>query len=261
MALGCQAPAAAPPGKPSPSILFLGNSYTGVNNLPEIVSGIAAGIGYAKPKIAVIAPGGWTLDQHATDPQVIRNLTPVSGTAAPWDVVVLQEQSTRPAFAEVVPQERKGFQEGMTALCGRMSALKPSPKIVLFETWARAAGTWKSRSDAVGLGADPSEMQDRIRKWYEAAASQYCPGAVIARVGDFWKAYQGSGSGLALHGPDGSHPSYAGSYFAGLVIASAIYGPAWKTTFDGKLGSTDAASIRTFVGNHTELLPVPAGIP
>ena len=46
-------------------ILFIGNSYTYVNNLPAIFGEIAKEAGY-NMHIAAVTNGGWTLEKHAT---------------------------------------------------------------------------------------------------------------------------------------------------------------------------------------------------
>ena len=48
-------------------VLFLGNSYTSVNNLPQMVADISASTGNTLI-YDVNAPGGYYLGQHLTNP-------------------------------------------------------------------------------------------------------------------------------------------------------------------------------------------------
>lgn len=50
---------------PSPRILFIGNSYTSVNNLPAIFKQIVNSASLPEPTIEASTPGGLTLQQHS----------------------------------------------------------------------------------------------------------------------------------------------------------------------------------------------------
>ena len=224
-AAGLRAAPAA--GKPL-SILFIGNSYTSVNQLPSIVQAMAASAGYAKPEVGANLPGGRTLLQHSQNPKTLELVDQGSGGGAPWDVVVLQEQSQTPAFAEVNPGIRQGFLDGAKSLCQRIRKRSPNARVVLYQTWARHAEVWETKpAEVQALGASPGEMQNRIRKSYQALAEAMNHGAgrdvFIAPVGDTWEINYRSPHPVRLHGNDGSHPNPSGSYLAGLVLFATIY--------------------------------------
>ena len=67
-------------------ILFLGNSYTAVNNLPNLLYQMALADGETII-FDSYTPGGYTLQQHSND---VTALAKINSQA--WDVVVLQEQ-------------------------------------------------------------------------------------------------------------------------------------------------------------------------
>ena len=73
-------------------ILWIGNSYTTVNNLPLLFHDLALSAGDT-----VIydsnAPGGYTFQQHAVNATTIQKIY-----SQPWDYVVLQAQSQEPSF-------------------------------------------------------------------------------------------------------------------------------------------------------------------
>ena len=73
-------------------VLFLGNSYTYVNNLPQLFADVAHSAGDS-----VIfdsnAIGGYTLQNHSTDATSLAKIM-----AGGWNMVVLQEQSQMPSF-------------------------------------------------------------------------------------------------------------------------------------------------------------------
>lgn len=68
-------------------VLFIGNSYTAANNLPQMVQQMAESTGDVLFYDAH-TPGGARFMQHASNPTVLNKLE-----AEAWDYVVLQAQS------------------------------------------------------------------------------------------------------------------------------------------------------------------------
>lgn len=63
-------------------------------------------------------------------------------------------------------------------------------------------------------------MQDVVTARYADLAIRYA--GEVASVSEAWRAHFRSGSHLALHDSDGSHPRPEGSYLAAAVIAATI---------------------------------------
>src|SRR5690606_26633068 len=76
----------------SRNVLFLGNSYTAVNNLPQMLADMAASTGDTLI-FDSNTPGGYTFQNHVSNPQTLNKIM-----AGNWDYVVLQEQSQFPSF-------------------------------------------------------------------------------------------------------------------------------------------------------------------
>jgi hypothetical protein len=74
-------------------VLFIGNSYTSVNDLPAMVAELADAAGGRKIEVDRHLVGGCTLEKHVRDQKAIDKIQ-----AKNWDVVVLQEQSLRPVI-------------------------------------------------------------------------------------------------------------------------------------------------------------------
>lgn len=73
-------------------VLFLGNSYTYVNNLPQLIHDIALANGDTLV-FDSNCPGGHTFNNH------FNNATSISKiNAQAWDNVILQAQSQEPSF-------------------------------------------------------------------------------------------------------------------------------------------------------------------
>jgi hypothetical protein len=89
-----QAPAFGQETPPAPlKVLFVGNSYTSVNDLPSMAAGLAEAAGGRKIDVDRHLVGGCTLEKHVKDQKAIDKIR-----AEKWDVVVLQEQSLRPVI-------------------------------------------------------------------------------------------------------------------------------------------------------------------
>jgi uncharacterized protein YjbI with pentapeptide repeats len=83
-------------------VLFIGNSYTAFNNLPAIFGSIIRNVGHPVPVITAVTPGGQTFKGH-----LAYAATQAAISVGNWDVVVLQNQSQEPAFAEIDAQNRR----------------------------------------------------------------------------------------------------------------------------------------------------------
>lgn len=72
-------------------VLFVGNSYTYVNNLPLLLSRMATSAEVPVTiETAECTGGGYTLEQHWNEGRAVNEIR------KGWDFVVLQEQSMRP---------------------------------------------------------------------------------------------------------------------------------------------------------------------
>lgn len=216
-------------------ILFIGNSYTGVNQLPNIFKEIVTSAGHAAPVIQASHPGGRTLEQHlgiAASTQKIQE--------GKWDVVILQGQSQEASLAEVNEGIRKSFLTSGKSLCEMIRKTSPDARIVWYQTWARHADYWKNPKSDLAIGKSPEDMMTRNQKWYGRLAKDNA-GSTVALVGEAWAGYYRDHPGKDLHVADNSHPTFAGSYLAGLVLYQTIYHTAVaKITYRGSL-SEDAA--------------------
>lgn len=188
-------------------VLFIGNSYTYVNNLPDIVAGIAA----ADPDSALIVPalvtrGGATLKWHLDNGPATKALN-----TAKWDFVVLQEQSTlsgKEVDGKITLGDNGPFHASVREWVERIRATGAKP--ILFMTWARRY-------------APPlAGMQQELADAYDSIGREL--GVTVAAAGLAWAESRRRLPSLDLHMWDASHPSSAGSYLAGLIMYSALTG-------------------------------------
>lgn len=200
--------AALPPATASPRlkgtgkvrVLFIGNSYTFFNNLPQIVAALAQSA-HKELETEMIAAGGATLKKHWEDGRALEALK-----QGHWDYVVLQEQSTLgfPTGGSPI-NSPKMFHE--YARLFNAEIIKVGAKTVFFLTWARQ---------------NLPQTQAQLTQAYFAIAKELK--AIVAPVGVAWQRALKKNPNLALHQKDLSHPTPTGSYLAACVLFSTLYG-------------------------------------
>jgi hypothetical protein len=214
--LGPDAPCSSRAPGSCTRVLFIGNSYTSVNDLPTVFTALAKAGGH-DVETGMAAPGGFTLAQHANSADTLGILA-----SSKWDVVVLQEQSQLPAVEQV---RRQQMYPAARSLVGAIRAAGARP--MFFLTWAHRAGMPEN-----GM-PDYQGMQAQIGAGYLAIAREL--GAPVAPVGYAWSAAYAQDPNLALWQADGSHPTELGTYLAASVFYAAIFGqsPEGSSYVDG----------------------------
>ena len=115
--------------EPCTRVLFVGNSYTFVNDLPTMFANLA-GSGGHPVETGMAAQGGWTLANHITAEDTTNALN-----SSKWNYVVLQEQSEIPS----VEQSRTQTMYPAARVLVR-SIRDAGAKPIFFETWAHSDG-------------------------------------------------------------------------------------------------------------------------
>jgi len=198
-------------------VLFIGNSYTSVNNLPGMIQALAEAAKEQRPfTFTTSTPGGWSFQQHLLDPNT---KSPTHIASQPWDFVVLQEQSQMPFMYP------KTTVEHGTRLGELVKAQNATPLFYL--TWARE---------------HQPEHQAAITKTYSELAKAL--DAPIAPVGLAWERARKARPTIALYMKDKSHPAPVGTYLAASVLYATIYGKS-PVGLPGKLTLTSNGKQRT----------------
>lgn len=238
--------------------LFVGNSYTFVNDLPSVYRAAASALPFAPVRVESVAFGGYTLAQHAMD--AATDGTPLATflrTGTPdvtaWDVVILQDQSQIPGFPDGNPELAASL-DGASALGALAHARGAS--VVLYLTWGREHGDDLNPA----LYPDFATMETRLEAGYRAMAARLGAEGVPVRIAPVGPAFalvhadvvasgvdpllEGSAFD-ALYAADGSHPGPAGTYLAACVILGTITGIDPATYPDGAgLVPQDARAMR-----------------
>ncbi len=214
--------------------LFIGNSYVATNNIPSIVSDLAASTGDELVYDAV-APGGTTFQTHSSSPATLALIA-----AGNWDYVILQEQSQRPAFPDeqvemdVYPYARK--------LDSLVKHYNPCAKTMFYMTWGRKNG------DAMNCAFYPSictyeGMDSLLQLRYSNMADSN--DALLAPVAAAWHSLRNTNPEIELYVADESHPSYAGSYLAAATFYTMLFQKNPELcSYNGTLSAGVATTIR-----------------
>ena len=223
--------------------LFLGNSYTGVNNLPQLIKDVALSFGDTLVTDQNI-PGGYQLIMHST------NTTTLSKIASQnWDFVVIQEQSQKPSFNPA--QVATDVYPYAEILNDSIKSNYSCSETVFYMTWGRKNG------DASNCASYPpictyEGMQQRLRESYMEMSLNN--NATTSPVGVAWKNVRDSFPSIELYSPDESHPSIYGSYLAACVFYATLYqkSPIGSTYVPAGIGASDALNLQT-VASYTVL--------
>lgn len=216
------------------SVLFIGNSYTGVNNLPQLTKDVALSVGDTLIFDAH-TPGGAQMQQHAANATAIQKIF-----SKPWDHVVLQAQSQEPSFGQA--QVQQSVYPYAEILCDTMLANNSCTRPIFYRTWGRKNGDASNCAVAPWL-CTYEGMDSALAFSYSKMANDN--DAFLSPVGDVWKSIRTNHPSIELYAPDESHPSLAGSYAAACTFYAVIFqNDPSLITHDAGLTSTVAQNIR-----------------
>ena len=219
------------------NVLFIGNSYTYTNNMPQIVADLASSVG-DNMTFEMSAPAGYKLIWHASNSTTL-GLIHQGG----WDYVVLQEYSQNPS--EPIAFVESDVYPPAAALDTEINTYNPDAETIFYMTWGRRDGD-EDRCPVNPPVCTYEGMDDltRERYMYMAQANH----AIVSPVGAVWRYLRENNPAIELYQPDGSHPSPEGSYAAAVTFYTTIFrkDPA-LLTYNFSLSASNAAIIRNAV--------------
>jgi hypothetical protein len=192
-------------------ILWIGNSYTGTNNLPLMFYNLALSGGDTVVYDSN-TPGGMTFLWHTTNAATIQKIA-----ANNWDFVVLQAQSQEPSFP---PSQVEAQTYPYAAVLDSLVRISnPCSETVFYMTWGRKYG------DAQNCPIYPpictfDGMNNRLWESYKEMADDNR--GIVSPAGIAWKRSREADSTINLWSGDNSHPSVAGSYLTACVFYATM---------------------------------------
>ena len=204
-------------------VYFVGNSLTFRNDLPGMVVELGRSIQPAlQIEAGMTARDGMSLERHWRDGEVLRRLRD------DWDVLVLQEQSSR-LLADPAQTERylRLFAE---------AARDAGTEVILLQTWVRA---------------EMPEAHARQRESYRKVAKAV--NVRLAPIGDAWSRARAELPGVALHDADGLHASREGTYLTAAMLVGMLAGRSPERTRPLVSGDpSEAAALRALAWRTIE---------
>jgi len=221
-------------------VLFVGNSYTYGNNLPDLVKQISLSFGDTLIYDSS-TPGGATFNLHTTNTQTINKINQQA-----WDYVVLQAQSQEPSFSpsQVANDTYPYAQQLVNLIAANDSCTEP----IFFMTWGRKYGDQQNCQFYPPI-CTYNGMQQRLRESY--LEMTFNNNATCAPVGMGWKKSIELDSTLNLFASDNSHPSIYGSYLSACTFYSTIFKKSCigSTYWPNGIDSITALSLQTIATN------------
>lgn len=192
----------------SASVLFIGNSYTYVNDLPTMLGDLSTSLG-DNVQFDSYTAGGATLEGHAGNAAAYAKIN-----SEAWDYVVLQAQSQEPSFPDT--QVDANTIPYAIQLADSVYANNYCSEVMMFMTWGRENGDpqWGPISTFDGMNA-------RLRSAYLRMADSVS--GSVSPVGVAWKYVRDNHPTIGLYTGDGSHPSYEGTYLAACTFYASVF--------------------------------------
>ncbi len=220
-------------------VLFIGNSYIAVNNLPSIVSAMATNTG----DLLIYdsnTPGGFRFMNHAANTTTLNKINSNN-----WDYVVLQAQSQEAAFSQ--SQMNNEVFPYATTLSNAIRQNNECSQPLFYMTWGRQNGD-PGNCPYIPWVCTYEGMDDVIRNSYLFMAEQNQ--AELSPVGAVWRYIRLNNPSINLYSSDESHPSMAGSYAAACAFYTMIYKKdPTLITWNSSLSESEATSIKLAAKN------------
>jgi len=209
-------------------MLFIGNSFTFYNDgvdyhLQKMLSSDISSDSLTY-NIQEIAESSYTLEAHYNDPLTIAKIKSDN-----WNIVVLQEQSTRPInnpdlflqYAKLLDTEIK----------------KMNAKTVLYMTWAPKA----SLNDITQLASAYISVGQQLN-------------ALVVPVGKVWNYFVKTYPSINIYYTDDKHPSLPGTYLIACSFYYSLFGrnPIKNTYIPTGLSSANGVTIRKAVYDYLQ---------
>jgi len=201
------------------NVLFIGNSYTHMNNMPGIFDKIAK----AKGKLVHVeknTQSGASFQVHSTRLDLFRTIN-----SKHWDFIVLQGYSRELTYSPShIDSASVPF---INQIIDSIKLNNSCTNLLLYNTWGYKFG-FIEREEVNTY----EKMQDSINARYLYLSKKY--NIPIVPVGMVWKNVLKLNPQLNLYNEDKEHPNKIGSY----LVACTFYAAIFKDSPEGVITST-----------------------
>lgn len=190
------------------NVLFLGNSFTGYNNMPGMFSFLSDKAG-KHTYVDYVIKYGTSMREILGDSTVYRKLR-----EREWDAVVIQSD-----YDIAFTYKRNQIIQSLLAFRDSLAGINEDTEIFLSSVWAPVDGYITDANDTLTY----EEFQDMLIE-----GTDYCANALefhIVPAGYVWNALRQETINYK-YDADGYHPGVAGSYIYACAAYCAVYGSA-----------------------------------
>lgn len=217
------------------NILFVGNSYTHMYEMPFIFDKIAKAKG-KNVHVEMNTRSGASFNVHTTRPDLFETIK-----SRKWDVVVLQGYSRELTFApDYLDTATMPY---IQQIIDSVRLNNACTNILLHMTWGYKEGFLEREETDSYV-----KMSDIIADGYQYLSdSLQLP---IVPVGRVWKEVRQNYPEIELYDADNAHPSKNGSYLSASTFYAAIFKESPAGAYTSTIGSEAAAKIQKTAGDY-----------
>lgn len=190
------------------SVLFIGNSFTFMNNMPSIFKEIASSKG-KKVIVDSVVQGGKNFEYHSNQTKTYQMIK-----SRNWDYIIIQGHSN-----ELAQPDTKVETNSLPFAKKIVDSIRNSnscTQVILYMTWG-----YKNGNSKWAPIASYDSMQYRIKNQYLKFADLL--DARVSPVGEVWKTIRANYAAINLYHADNQHPSLYGSYLSACTHYTTIF--------------------------------------
>lgn len=201
------------PIEKDPCVLFVGNTLTSANNMPEMFLKLSES-GGKTPMVKSLTENAYRLEFFADPSDALGKELSERLKETQYDYVVLQEQSRLPTLGNL----EKTMYPYARALDKQIQ--ESGAQTVFLMTWAYAEGD-NLNEYGIPLITTKEEMQAQLAQSYFEISQEL--DAFLAPAGIAFMRCNQHYADIALWNKDKVHPSLAGSYLTACVLYALLY--------------------------------------
>lgn len=211
------------------SVLFIGNSYTHMNDMPKLFESIATAKGQPV-YVQKSTKSGASFREHTQRADLYKDIAKNQ-----WDVVVLQGYSRELSLPyEVIDTATMPY---VNQLIDTIRANNPCTKIYFYMTWGYAEGYLERPETDTYL-----KMTEQIAHGYQYMGQIL--GIPLVPAGRVWQDIRTQHPDIELYDADRAHPSKNGSYATACAFYAAIFDESPEGVFTGSVKGSNGTRIQ-----------------
>lgn len=217
-------------------ILFIGNSYTHMNDMPKTLQKMSDADGRSViVEHNTLSGGSFKVHSGRNDMYEAIN-------KRKWDYVILQGYSRELSFpSSHIDTASVPY---IDTIVNAIYANSPCSQVLFYMTWGYEDG-YKDRPETDTY----EKMADSIANGYRYVGELY--DVPVVPVGMVWKTVKAKNE-MDLYAPDRAHPSKYGSYLIANTFYQAIFNSSKKKIYNSKLDKKNAILINKTVKEYLD---------